>query len=149
MPIKKLKEKLKKHFHGVQKTKKSPNQIALGFAIGTLISILPTPGINVLLGILIVILFKKVNKYSLFIAMGLWNFLTLPPIYYLSYELGDYIFESYLVTRFNISYLTVISNYIIRYIIGNVILAIIITPISYILTIIIVKKFYQKKKTKV
>ena len=42
--MKYLKTRIKHHFGAVLKTKHSPHAIASGFAIGTLIAILPTPG---------------------------------------------------------------------------------------------------------
>ena len=67
--VKKFKEKLKHHFQEVLKTKTSPHSIALGFAIGTLIDILPTLGFGFFLGLLVGLIFEKVNKYSLFGAI--------------------------------------------------------------------------------
>lgn len=50
--IKKWTTKIKEHFQEIIRTKPSPHAIALGFTIGTFISILPTPGLNFALGLL-------------------------------------------------------------------------------------------------
>jgi len=42
--------------------KKSAHSIALGFAIGTFIGIMPTPGFGVLFALLVVLFYKEVNK---------------------------------------------------------------------------------------
>lgn len=145
--INKLKEKIKKHFHEVIRTKKSEHSVALGFAIGTFISILPTPGFNILLGLLVVLIFKKVNKFSLFISMAVWNTLTLIPIYWLSYKIGNLLFGSVPVVKYNIVILDQIYNFTRRYLVGNLILALIISPLCYFIVKGLIR-LYRKKKNR-
>ena len=85
----KLKQKAKEHYHTIINTKDTPHAIGLGVAVGTLISIIPTPGFNVILGLFIAFLFKKINKVSLFVTLLFWNPLTQVPFYILSYHIGD------------------------------------------------------------
>lgn len=144
--VNKIIEKLKEHFHEVTRIKKSEHSIALGFAIGTFISIIPTPGFNILLGLLVVLIYEKVNKFSLFGAMAFWNPLTLAPIYLLSYEIGNFLFGSLPVVKYNIVLLDQIYNFSRRFLVGNFILAIIISALSYY----IVKKvvyLYKKRRS--
>ncbi len=145
--INKLKEKLKHHFHEVMMTKKSEHSIALGFTIGTFISILPTPGFNILLGLLVVLIYKKVNKFSLFIAMAVWNTLTLIPIYWLSYKIGDLLFGSVPVVKYNIVILDQIYNFSRRFLVGNFILAVVISPLSYFIVKGLIR-LYRRRKTR-
>ena len=90
--LRRVKEKLKRHFHEVARSRKSSHSIALGFAVGTFISILPTPGLNLILGLLVALIYEKINKYSLVISIFFWNTLTLSPIYILSFKIGDLLF---------------------------------------------------------
>jgi len=146
MQKEKIKEKIKKHFHEIMKVKHSDHSIALGFAIGTFISILPTPGLSILLGLLVVLIFKKVNKFSLFIGLIVWNTFTLIPIYWMSYKIGDLLFGSVPVVKYNIVLLDNIYNFSRRFIVGNFILALIISPLSYFITKKLVKLYRKKKK---
>lgn len=125
--------KLKRYLHDIAKIKKSPNSIALGFSIGAFISILPTPGFNILLGFLVILLYKNVNKISLFGSMALFNPLTLIPIYMWSYRIGNLIFGKVPIVEYKITILQQIYNFSRRFLIGNIILATIISLLSYVL----------------
>src|SRR5690606_31228748 len=71
----------------------SNKQLALGFALGTFIAVLPTPGFGVLIGIFLVFLFKRINKYTMLFSFAVWNPLFLTPIYLLSYKIGSWLFN--------------------------------------------------------
>ena len=105
MIFQRWKEKIKNYAQDVFTEKTTPHSIALGFAIGTLISILPTPGFNLLLALLVSIISKKVNRVSLFIGILFWNPLTSPVVYYLSYTLGDLIFGATPIIMYDISFM--------------------------------------------
>jgi uncharacterized protein len=139
-----IKEKIKHHFHEVLKTKTSPHSIALGFSIGTFIALLPTPGFNVLLGFLILLIFEKVNKFSLFAALAVWNPFTQIPIYFLSYKLGDFIFRAAPVRQYEVVLIDHLYQFTRRYLIGNLIIAVTLSLISYF----IVKKIATNYKAK-
>ena len=148
MTFRKIKNKFKHHFHEVIRVKKSPHSIALGFSIGTLIAILPTFGLGALIGIIVILIFEKVNKFSLFIAFAVWNMLTLMPIYLLSYKIGEILFGTIPVYKFKIVLLNQAYNFTRRFLVGNFILAIVISVLSYFF----VKKLaqvYQKKHLKI
>jgi uncharacterized protein len=144
MVFKKLKDKLKEHFLEVIKTKTSPHTIGLGFAIGTFISILPTPGFNIILGLLILLIFKKVNKFSLFAAIFFWNPLTSIPIYYFSYQIGDSLFGSSSIMVYELTLLGKIYLYARRFLVGNIILALITSTTSYFILRGIFVLYYKK-----
>ena len=142
-------KKIKYHFHEFMKTDTSEHSVALGFAIGTFINIvLPIPGINILVALFIFFLFKKVNKFSLFVALVVWNAFTLLPVYYLSYKIGNFLFASTPIAKYNIVILNQIYNFSRRYLIGNVILAFIISPLSYFIVKKIVRVYREEKKIK-
>ncbi len=145
---KKYKDKLKHHFAQVLKTKNSPHEIALGFAIGVLIAVLPTPGISVLLGVLIILIYEKINKYSLFGALALFNPFFMIPFYYLSFKVGDLIFGTEPVLRFNIVFLNAVYNYTRRYLVGNLIVAVITSIMAYFIFKYIFIRYYKKNNKK-
>jgi uncharacterized protein len=144
--INKIIKIITEHFKRVIETKKSPHSIALGFTLGTLIALLPTPGFSVLIGILVVFIFNKINKYSLFGAIALWNPLVQIPIYTLSYKIGNLIFGSMPLVEYKISLLHQILIYTRRFLIGNVILAILISIISYIVVWLVASHYANKDK---
>jgi uncharacterized protein len=125
-------KKIKDHFKEVLKTKKGEKSIALGFAIGTLIAILPTYGFSILLGLLVVLIFKKISKISLFVGLAFWNPLILTPLYMLSYRIGDYLCRNSAILN-NITLFDKIYNFSRRFLIGNLIIAFSLSFISYFL----------------
>jgi uncharacterized protein len=123
----------KKHFQTILETKKTPHSIASGFAIGTFIAILPTPGFNILIGLLILFLFQKVSKYALFIAMAIWNPLTVAPLYFLSYKVGSML--DFAIPEFKLGILIIdrAYDYSSRFMVGNFLIAFTIGALLYII----------------
>ncbi len=140
-----IKEKIKHHFHEVAKTKKSPESIAIGFAIGTAIGLFPTPGFGTLLGVLVILLFEKVNKISVFVAMAIWNPVVCAPFTVMSYALGDRIIGA--ASLQSTSLFSKAYTFTLKYFLGNII----ITATISITTYFIVKYaviLYRKRKKK-
>jgi len=142
--FRKYKEKLKHHFHEVMKEQTSSHSIAMSFAIGTFISILPTPGFNILIALLVALTYERVNKLSLFFALAFWNPITLIPMYALSLKIGNILFGPLPVVEYDIAFLDQIFNFSRRFLIGNVILAGFTALVSYFL-IKDVTRLYRKK----
>lgn len=140
-----VKKSLKHHINDIIKIKTSPHSIALGFAIGAFIAILPTVGIGILLGIIIIFLFKKVSKLSLFGAMLVFNPLILAPIYYLSYQLGNLILGNAPKQEFDLSLYNMVYHLSARFLLGNVILAVVFSLLSYYIVKNIAQKYQEKK----
>jgi uncharacterized protein (DUF2062 family) len=126
-----VKKALKSYWHDVISIKTSPHSIAIGFAVGTFISILPTPGFNILLGLLAVFVYKGISKISLFGSMAVWNPITLFPIYLASYRIGDFLYGSVPVVRYNVVILDQIYNLSRRFLVGNVLLAVVVSVVGY------------------
>jgi uncharacterized protein (DUF2062 family) len=138
-------KKIEAHFKEVGKIKKSPHEIALGFSIGTFIAIFPTFGLGFLIGIFIILLFKNISKISLFLALLVWNPLVLIPIYSLGYDIGNFFLAEQAVITFKIQILDATYSLVRRALIGNSVLAFIISFISYFV-ILIASTIYQRKK---
>ena len=145
MNPKKIKNKLKEHFQEVIRTKTSPHSIGVGFAIGTFISTLPTPGFNILLGLLILLIFKKVNKFSLFAGIIFWKPLFSIPIYYFSYQIGNMLFGQSPMIMYELTFLDQMYSYARRFLIGNVILTVTISIASYFILRGMFSLYYKKK----
>lgn len=144
MDLNKIKGKIKKHFKEVIKIKKSPHSVALGFAIGTFIAILPTFGFGILIGTFILLFFKKVSKLSMIAAFILWNPFFLMPFYVLSFKIGDFILNKIPVIRFKITLLNQIYHLSIRFLLGNFIIALFLSLFCYLC----IKHFMIKYKNK-
>lgn len=131
--MKNLKDKIKHHWKEVLRIKTTDHEIALGFAVGTFIVILPTPGFSILLGLLIVLLYKKISKIALFLAFAVWNPFVMIPIYGAAYAIGSFLFSGAPTISFEIVILDQIYQYTRRFAVGLVILSICFSSISYVL----------------
>lgn len=136
-----MKDWLKHHFKEVLALKTTPHEIALGFSVGTTIAILPTPGISILIGLLIILLYERISKISLFAAMAIFNPFVMAPVYVASYSLGNLLLGNAPV---EIIGFTGIWEYTRRFLLGNVIIAGIIGMLSYY-TIYFITKFVKKE----
>ena len=131
--------RLKHHFHEVAKTPHSPHSIALGFAIGSFIALLPLPIIGIIIAIIIALVSTKINKFALFGAMIFWNPIMQIPIYFGSYAIGDFFFDAEPIIKFQFTFLNVVYNFSRRYLIGNFILSSLLSIVSYFACFHIVK----------
>lgn len=145
--IKKFKNKIKSHLQEVIELKTSPHSIAMGFALGTLIALLPTFGLGIFIGLALLLVFKKVSKISMIISFAIWNPLVLALMYPLDYAIGDYVLRGIPVKTYKIELLNQLFVYSRRLIVGSIINAIAIAIISYILVLSFTYK-YQRKKLK-
>ncbi len=151
----KLKERGKLYLHELMSNPHSEHSVGLGFAIGTFINIIPTFGISILIALLIMLLFKKVNKISLVAALAFWNPLTLAPVYVASYQTGKVLFDFVpllgraleILPRFQYSLPWFDGIYDVsgRFIFGNVLLAICISLGSYVM-VRSLTRWYRRKK---
>jgi len=126
----KLIKRLKEHFKEVLRIKTSPHSIALGFAIGTLIAILPTFGFTYLIAIIVMLVYAKESKIALFGALLLWNPFVLFPVYTLSYRLGDFILKGY-PAIYSLQGIEQFRYATLRFLVGNFVIAVLFSVTSY------------------
>ncbi|MFH1358304.1 MAG: DUF2062 domain-containing protein [archaeon] len=143
--VKKLITKIKKHFKEVLELKTTTHEIALGFAIGTAIALLPTLVLDPLIIALVILVYKKISKISLLLAFIVWNPLLLTVLIPLYLAIGDFILGDFPVTFFKIEILNEIFRFTFRYLIGNLIVTAILTIISYYVVYFLVKKYKKKE----
>ncbi|MBU0760635.1 MAG: DUF2062 domain-containing protein [Nanoarchaeota archaeon] len=139
-------QKIKKHFKEVLEIKTAPKEIAAGFALGTFLAILPTFGFGVLIGLLVILIFKRVSKISMIVAFAIWNPLVLIPIAALSYKIGDIILSEVPRYSFKIEVINQVYVYSRRFILGNIIVATTFTIISYFVVYFSVNRYQKKAK---
>ena len=127
---KRIIKKIKEHFKEVLGIKTSPHSIALGFAIGTFIAILPTFGFTYLIAIIVMLVYAKESKIALFGALLLWNPFVLFPVYTLSYRLGDFILTGS-PAIYPLQGIEQFRYATLRFLVGNFIIAVLFSLTSY------------------
>ena len=145
--VKNIIKKIKKRLKEITEIKTTPHSIAAGFALGTLIAVLPTFGFGIFRGLLLLFIFKKISKLSLFASFAFWNPLVLLSIYPLSYGIGDFILGDSPIKTYKIQLLNQIFLHSKRFLLGSFILALIFSITSYIM-VLILTYHYQKKQLK-
>lgn len=144
-----LLRKTERYLEKVIEIKHSPKAIAAGFAIGTFIGILPTPGLNILIGLLVVFLLPRISKIALFAAIILWNPIVSAPSYWLSYKIGAYLFAGAPVVKYNIEILNWAYEFSRRFLVGNVIVATTFSVISYFFVKWVATEYKKHKEHKI
>jgi uncharacterized protein (DUF2062 family) len=129
-------------FKRILRIKGSSHSIAIGFACGIAIIMIPAIGLQIPLTILTTYLLKG-NIIASLIATSFGNPLTFPFIWFISYKIGATILD-YKATSITINTENII-NLIIPIFTGGIILAF----ISGFLTYFIIKKLIEKKDKKI
>ncbi len=145
-----VKKRVSKHIDDAVRLQKTPHELAIGFAIGTFIALLPLPGLHVLVGLLIVILFKKVNKFTLFAAIAIFNpFIVTAPILLASNELGKIFVPKLHPGDPGYFFIHKILDTTLRIFVGSVIISFVTSIISYFISkpvaAALLKKYGQKQ----
>ncbi len=147
-----MRERFRRYFHELVTAHTDEHDVALGFAIGTFIGIVPTPFISFPIGLLVVLLYPKVNKLALFGSLVLWNPFTMAPFYYLNYQVGALLFGGSsaeilaLLNDFTFHRLMSTSFTALRsYLVGSVIIASLVSLIGYVGMRSIVHDYYRRK----
>lgn len=134
--------KIKNHFLEILRIKTTPHEIALGFAIGTFIEILPAFfGLDYALAFIVVLIYPKISKVSLFGALLILNAIILYPIHALNYFLGNMIYAGEPIIYFNIVFWDNLINISRRFLVGSLITAPIFATMSYFIIKKLVMKF--------
>ena len=136
--------KIKRYFKDISQIRSTPHAIAIGFAIGTFLAIFPIPGPNILVALLVPVVYKKVNRISLFGALLFWNPLIVVPLNALGYSIGNGIFGYAPPVEYEISFLNKVYYYSRRLYMGNAILAISFAVLGYIV-VRLISNHYQLK----
>ncbi len=139
-----LKEKIMHHFQEVLSAKYTPHSIALGFSLGTFLAIFPTPGLSIVIGFILLLIFPKINKLSMMAAFALWNPMTLIPIYLLSYHIGSAVIGDLPMATIRIHLVGQVYNFTRSFLIGNILLSMVFGIASYILIRSAAEAYYKR-----
>lgn len=124
-------QQTKERLKAVLSERSSGHEIALGFSAGTAISILPTPGFNILLGALFVAVYPRVNKLAVFGAIAFYNPIVMIPFYWASYQVGSLVFAADRTLHYDVVLLDQAYDFTRRYLFGNVIVTVITSAATY------------------
>jgi len=144
---KKILTRLKCYLRRISQLNASPRIIALSFAIGSFIAIIPLFGFGILIGLSVIFIFKKLNKIALMSAFIIWNPLILAPIITFSYKLGDIIFSGVEIVKYEMMFLNHFFTFTRRFLVGNMIIDFSLSLISFVVVYFLVL-FYRKKQFK-
>lgn len=142
--VKTYQDNLSKHFKEIFSVRDSPHAIAAGFAIGTAIAVFPTFGLGAIVGVGVVLIFKKISKIALFSAFIVWNAFILTPLAVLEMKIGGYLLKNVHATTYRIEILNEIFVYSRDYLLGNLIVTIIATILSYFVVYYLAKKYQDE-----
>ncbi|WP_336326348.1 DUF2062 domain-containing protein [Halovenus sp. HT40] len=112
----------------------TPRQVALSFALGTFITMLPTLGVGLLLFVLLVRLFEWINSVALFSSVIVFNPAVKWGVYAGSFALGFVLLGP--VDGFAIGDTPSFgdgSEIVVRLLVGNTILAVLATVLAYLI----------------
>lgn len=139
-----LRNKIKHHFHEALKAKNSDHEVALGFAIGTFLEIFfLIPGLGLLISILVLLMYSRLSKYALLLALLFWNILFIAPLYILSYHVSNLIFDvspSVDLDAFS-SNVLLLSR---RFLVGHLIVSSVFSIIIYFIAKWIIKTYRKR-----
>ncbi|MFA5005829.1 MAG: DUF2062 domain-containing protein [Candidatus Omnitrophota bacterium] len=145
-----MKWKFKKIAVRLLRLNNSPQEIALGVAIGVFIGVLPVYGLHTLLVVIAAIIIRPANKIAIFLGTNISLPPTVPAITWAGYEIGRHIsggsLEPLSWLAFKEMTLEKLSCYYRPLFIGSLILGLACAGIFYMLTFFIVKKINSRKK---
>lgn len=122
----------------------SAHDQALGFAVGTFISLLPTPGFNFALAFLLAGWFRQIHRATLIASLAVWNVFVTAPLFALSYRLGDYLFPAPATTSVATQWQAEVISFVQGFVVGNLIIAVGITAVSYTIVLTFIWIYRQK-----
>lgn len=140
--------RLKRYIIKLLKANDGPETVALSYAIGTFIAVFPTPGFSTLIILAVAVVFKRLSKISLLAGQLVWNAFTVLPIYWISIEIGKWIFPSAEREAFQWEWLSVVIHFTKTLLIGNLFVSIPLSYLSYFLAKWIYVKFLNTRMRK-
>jgi uncharacterized protein len=142
-----IRRKIRRQYFQLLMEKTSAGNIALSFALGTFIAILPTPGFGIFIALLVAYFVKRLNNLSILASFAFWNPLLLAPVYLLSYKIGDWMFHPAMTMVSDIEWVNTVIYFLKSYMIGNAILAVLFSVGAYIGVYRIIE-IYKRRQAK-
>jgi len=143
------KEDLIGKFKQLLRENSTPEQIALGTAIGVFIGLSPFYGLHTLIALGVALLIKKANKIGLLIGIQISFPPVMPFIYFFEYKIGKVLLlrnEEYsekfsspdlsLAAQMNMKFFTLL--------LGSVVFGLVLAACTYVITSFLVVKYREK-----
>lgn len=111
----------------------TPHEIGLSFAVGIFITTLPTLGLGYGVFVILAYFFSWVNKLALIAAAIVLNPATKPFVHAVSYQVSGLFFSPQTIKPFDIVLLDAAVNVVRRILIGNLVIAMVLSIVSYLL----------------
>ncbi|MEM8970113.1 MAG: DUF2062 domain-containing protein [Bacteroidota bacterium] len=140
-----VKKRFERFLQQLIQPESSCRAIALSFSLGTLIAILPTPGFGIFIGLSLILFFRILNKIAMVLAITMWNPLLQIPVYYASYWLGSVLLHKSTPAVIEESWMTLLTRHTQAFLVGNSILAALISILMYI-TVLQLVSYYRRHR---
>lgn len=115
--------------------------IALAFALGTFINLLPIPGADILLGFALLKLFKRLQRAPVMAAMAVWNGFITTPIIASSGKVGSTVGSIVPPIQFGQSQGALAAQ---NFLVGNLLIALLISTTAFCAIIISLPRYRLK-----
>jgi hypothetical protein len=132
--------RLKRYLMNIIQSKKSDKTIAWSYSLGTFVAVFPTPGFSTFIGLALIGLFRQLNKMAVLMAMVVWNAVTVVPVYWFSFKIGQKLAWADETTLFRFEWANNLLQYFKDFIVGNLFITIPISILSYFIALILLKR---------
>ncbi|WP_420631773.1 DUF2062 domain-containing protein [Candidatus Leptofilum sp.] len=126
------------------KAEASAQNQAMGFAVGTFISLLPTPGFNFALALLLASWFR-LHRATVMLSLAIWNVFVTAPLFALSYRLGNWLFPAPATVSVAEQWQAQVISFVQGFLVGNLIVAAVVTAVSYTIVFLIAWVIREKR----
>ncbi len=140
-----IEKKIAKMLDHIIEYHKTPHEIALGFSIGVFLGLVPMAGIEYLIALLIIFLFKHINKLFLFAGMAVFNPIISAPFVYYGHRLGGLILRPVFPPDTPYGYIVELLHTSARILAGSIIIGCTMAVISYFIVKHFAKKFIHSR----
>ena len=127
----------------------TPQEIAASFAFGTFVAVLPTGGTALVLFVIIAYFFERVSKLGLLASVIVFNPVVKWSIYGASLGVGTWLLGPVsgvaLSKPTSINLFTVAPGLALRHLLGNIIFAVSLAVVGYILALYLIQAYVQRE----
>ncbi|MCA9919519.1 MAG: DUF2062 domain-containing protein, partial [Anaerolineales bacterium] len=112
------------------------------------ISLLPTPGVNMALALLLASWFR-LHKATVLLSLAIWNVFVTAPFFALSYRLGNWLFPAPATASVAEQWQAQVISFVQGFLVGNLIIAGLVTAVSYTIALGILWLLRDKQNKKI
>lgn len=141
----KLYFKLKRDFIEILKSEDSIRLIAVSFGLGTFVALMPAPGFCTITAVILVAIFRQLSKVGMFIAIALYNGITMIPFYWLGLIVGGIIFNEPQIATSEIDYANILVENGKRFVVGTLAVVIPYSVLSYFFALWLIDRVRLKR----